>query len=264
MVQGGGDGQNWLCQVSDNGPVVSAEIAYSSTAAVQGTPYMILAVSGTAGDLYEWELVQHTEYQGISVPSMTPSHVDATSWPIVDDAMKESFNHGPPQPKEEKGVLSKIISGLAENIPKIISSVGQKMGGLPALITGLTNLIPMTGGNPMIANQGFSYPMLMAEKERMKLGLGRGSNLVSTPYEQFMREFAQLMVVNGITPEMIITGFSNNPISIEEGQRKMHYSSRLHLLEGSDDDPRHHDDRSKFVITKAPLLRKMSADSSKS
>jgi len=201
MVQGGGDSQNWLCTVTDNGPVVPAEMQFSNTPAVQATPYMVIAVVGTAGDLFEWEVAMHAEWQGPTTPSMTPSHVDATSWPVVDDELKQGFNHGPPQPKEEKGILSRMISSLSEHLPRVIGAVGKGMAGLPAIISGLTNLIPMTGGNPMIANQGFSYPMLMHDKKRIVTGHGRGSNLYDADLTSFQREFSQLCVMNSITPQ---------------------------------------------------------------
>lgn len=203
MIQGGVT-QNWLCQVIDNGPVVPSEMQFSATPVVQATPYMCICVNGTAGDLYEWEISQHAEYMGKIVPAMTPSHVDNTSWPVVDETIKESYNHGPPQAKEEKSVLARIATGLMEQAPKLISAIGSKLGGLPALVTGLTNLIPMTGHNPLAMGQGMSYPMLMSSQERISSGLGRGSNLFSAPFDDFMRLFAMACVEHQISPLDIV------------------------------------------------------------
>lgn len=238
MVQGGGNGQNWLCQVNDNGPVVPAELAFSNTPAVQATPYMVIAIIGTAGDLFEWEAVQHSEYQGPIVPSMTPSHVDEVSWPVVDDEMKQAFNHGPPQPKEEKGILARIGSALSEHLPRVVGAVGKGMAGLPAIISGLTNLIPMTGGNPLIANQGFSYPMLMAQQERIKTQHGRGSNLLSTRKTYFLDELVEACIVHDLTPQMFvetILGKADLPLKYDPDVRqaylrKTHFSIGMNLF----------------------------------
>jgi len=245
MHQGGGTQQNWLCTVTDNGPVVPAEIAFTAASSVQATPYMVIAINGAAGDLYEFEVAQHSEWQGTTVPSMTPSEEDSTSWPVVDEVMKQSFNHGPPQPTEEKGILAKIGSALSEHLPKVVGSIGKGLAGLPAIVSGLMNLIPMTGSNPLIANQGFSYPQLMQHQARITSGHGRGSNLFNTQFDNFLRDLATVCLANKITPFALARSADPNCSDhhFSDSGQLFHYTKKMDVLCAAEHQPTEDDKR---------------------
>lgn len=192
---------SWLVQVTDNGPVVPNEYEFVQASAVQATPYMILAVQGLAGDAYEFEAVQHIEIMGTAVANMTASHTDEADYAVVDKVLKDGYKQGPPQQKEEKGLLAKIGEGIMEYLPKVIQG---GMGAIPAIVQGLMNVVPMTGGNPLLANQGFSYPMLMAAEERVKSGRGFSSNLMISPQKQWNDAFVEACIDNCVEPDTIV------------------------------------------------------------
>jgi len=195
---------SWLIQVTDNGPVVPNEYEFVQATSVQATPYMILAVQGLAGDAYEFEAVQHIEIMGSNVANMTASHTDEDDYAVVDKVLKDGYKQGPPQAKEEKGLLSKISDGIVEYLPKITQMIGGGLSSLPAIVQGLMNIVPMTGGNPLLANQGFSYPMLMAAEEKIKSGNGYTSNLLVSPQKQWNDAFVQACVDNCIEPSTVV------------------------------------------------------------
>lgn len=148
-------------------------------------PCMGVIVIGTAGDKYTVEVVEHLELVGQTVPNETMSHTDPTNFSIVDEKIKESFQTGPPQPKEERGIISSIGDAIGAALPKIQEFMkGGILGSVPTIVKGLMALVPTTGGSPLIANQGFSYPMLMARQARIDAGLGRGSNVARTEEQQ--------------------------------------------------------------------------------
>ena len=209
-----GDKDGWLCQVLDNGPVIEDEIQFKAGSAVQSTPYMILVVNGTAGDLYEFEVVQHCELQGRIVPGMTESHVDETTWPPIDNTIKEAFNHGPPQVEENPGILKAITGAIADQLPRITNLVS---GSVPTIVKGIMGLIPMGGGNMWSGMDGFSkpgVPMLMhspTEKARLDEGLGRGSNLLKNPKDLFFEDLYNLMKMRNISPQILLDLISPDP-----------------------------------------------------
>lgn len=149
---------------------------------------MIICVNGAIGDKYTFEIVEHIELIGTTLPNETASHTDPQNFSIVDSTIKEAFNHGPPQPTEERGIIARIGDAIGNALPKIQSFLSGGMTSVPGIVKGLMALVPTTGGSPMIANQGFSYPMLMARQSRIDAGYARLSNMAKTADETLLRE----------------------------------------------------------------------------
>jgi hypothetical protein len=195
-VHQGESKRNWAIQCLDNGPVLPTEFNFAAASSVQATPYMIIFVAGLAGDRYEFEVVQHCEMIGSTVANKTPSHTDEIDFPVVDDEIKQKFVTGPPQREDTKGILQSISDGIKDTLPKIMEKIGGAFTSLPTIVKGITSLMPMGGHNPMIPNQGFSYPMLMQSEEskqreqaRIKEGRGLGSNLLSAKRDAQIEQF---------------------------------------------------------------------------
>jgi hypothetical protein len=192
----------WLCQVTDNGPVVENEIQFAAASSVQATPYMVIAINGVANDLFQWEACEHIELQGRIVPGMSKSHVDEFDWTVADTTMKDAYQSGPPQAREEGGIVSKIEDALSKASDALINMLP---GGpiVKTIVRGLTNLVPM-GSSGMLGKDGWSGPSLFAAQEhddKVRRGGGRGSNLRKDPLLELSRGFFELAYSQGRTSE---------------------------------------------------------------
>jgi hypothetical protein len=83
---------------------------------------MGFAVSGIAGDGYEFEFFQHLEYVGNIVVNKTPSHADAQAFGKVVEAAKSLTASKPLEPSDAGGFWGAIKEGLQRTMPSIISA----------------------------------------------------------------------------------------------------------------------------------------------
>lgn len=227
-----GHGDNWIIQCLDNGPVLPSETAFTGAAQVWANPYMVLIVFGTAGDNYYFEVDMHLEMIGRVLSNETPSHTDPINFPIVDGAIKEAFETGPPQIEDSKSILTRIGEGISSMVPKIMSTItGFK--ALPPIVEGLLKVVPLTGSNPMLTGMnGFHSNDLMSlddtqkliqhRQERIRNGLHRGSNLYVSPENLFLKEFIRMAVERGINPEDIFSTLF--PAHMEQRRKSLPYS----------------------------------------
>lgn len=118
MERVGGD--EWDMTVCYSGPSIIEDIDFAPTTTPLGNAYFMgIAISGVAGDVYEFELYEHLEYIGISAVSKTPSHLDPKSLQIVAAAKEEAAN-GPLQPEKTASFWDKIKSNMSELLPRVV------------------------------------------------------------------------------------------------------------------------------------------------
>lgn len=220
-----GVGENWVGQVIDNGPVLPSETNFAAAAQVWADPYMVFIATGIAGDQYYFEVVMHVELMGRVVPNETPSHSDPENFPVVDTAIKEAFETGPPQKEDSGGIIKAIGEGISNLMPRIVSTISgiKPLGGI---VDGLMKMIPMTGSNAMLTGlNGWAKPTNLLEKsityrphvlsydvveDRKKIiaeGGGRGSNLWICPKQKWKNDFLDFItewaITNNLTAEQV-------------------------------------------------------------
>lgn len=218
QVQMGED--NWITCL-DNGPAVRSELDFAAASSVQATPYMVIAVQGVAGDLFEFEVVQHCEIEGTIVPNMTESHADDQDFEVIDSVVKANYATGPPQPKEEKGIIAQIGEAMASGIPKIAQLVSGGLTSVPGIVKGILSLMPMGGGHmrpdysldgptrsstgwPMLEKTALSYDVVTFRQARIKDEMGRGSNLRRDPRKEWIESLVDNCIQRGIAPEQLV------------------------------------------------------------
>lgn len=202
-------GDQWTAQVNDNGPATYNEWDFNPVDAPQSQPYFCILLSGLPGDTYTFEACCHVELVGKALPNETVSHTDPINTPLIQDVQRQAFSEGPPQAKDTKGIFHKMIEAVGEYGPKLAKKLlGGGMSFVPSVVQGLMALTPMTGGNPLIANQGFSQPSLMYSdaysKHRALAGNYRGSNISKPKDEQWLDDFAKACVAANYSPSEII------------------------------------------------------------
>jgi len=142
-----GDG-DWDSSVCFSGPVEPAQVEftrvnYPVSQGNSGYP-MCLAFQGVAGDIIEWEAVQHVEYIGTKVPGKTASHADAVAYGKVLEATKSISTIQPIKPSLAEQGKKSFFDRMMETIPTIID-VGSKI--IPGLISSVAtgNPLPLIG-----------------------------------------------------------------------------------------------------------------------
>ncbi len=166
----------WDATVCDSGPVSPTELEYVNTATVQqpsaDAAYLLIAVSGTAGDRYEVEAFQHAEYIGTTVPQKTASHADPASFSKIVETLKGQTAVKPLQPKDGPTLWERFKGFMSESLPSIVEVgagvgnmlLGNEVGGAAMILDGGSKLIGGSYSPP------FRLPPSMQEKVMSPIG----------------------------------------------------------------------------------------------
>jgi hypothetical protein len=120
--------EEWDSYVCFSGPVTPSDVEFQQLEAPLGVAsFLGLVVSGVAGDQYEFEYYQHTEYIGNIVVNKTPSHADAQAFGKVLEAAKGLTKDKPLEPSDAGGFWDRIKEGLSESMPTLLSA-GKAIG----------------------------------------------------------------------------------------------------------------------------------------
>jgi len=146
--------RNWI-SACFSGPSDPDDIDFRPTGLPLGASYPIVAcISGTAGDQYEYEYIQHIEYAGRQALSKTPSHADQKGFDVAIQQVKTVANNKAIEPeKDGPGILSRFVSGMWEHSGAIMEA-GKTLGGILSMdpssvlrtaLTGLTQSSRQSG-----------------------------------------------------------------------------------------------------------------------
>jgi hypothetical protein len=121
-------GDDWDMTVCYSGPSDPAHIEFlNSTTPLNNSIFMIAAVSGAAGDVYETEYYSHIEYIGGIVVAKTASHSDPNAIQIAMAAKAQAVDK-PLQPESLPSMWDTVKSGLREIAP-VVAQVGSSLWG---------------------------------------------------------------------------------------------------------------------------------------
>lgn len=115
----------WDQSVCYSGPVTPSEVEF-----VTGGYYcpgdcpMVIAVSGIAGDQYEVEYYQHTEFIGSVVSGKTKSHADGPAFGKSLEAIKGLAATKPIEPSMLGSVWSSFKNAMSKSLPSIVETIG--------------------------------------------------------------------------------------------------------------------------------------------
>jgi len=136
------DSDEWDIQTCWSGPVTPVELEFVNNTVLSAEPNcMVIVLNGTAGDKYEFELVQHTEFIGTTVPSKTKSHSEPSSFGKIVENTKDFSMTGPIQKNEIPSVWERIKNALSQNLP----AYWEVAKGATKLLTG-----DVAGGGSLI------------------------------------------------------------------------------------------------------------------
>jgi len=114
----------WDSDVLYSGPTTPADLEFQAAAMPlnnsAGARVAVLAVSGTAGDVYEAEVCVHVEYIGTNAAGRTPSHSDVENSGKVLEVVKTTAGTKPLQKADQPGVLDRIRDAITEAAPVIM------------------------------------------------------------------------------------------------------------------------------------------------
>jgi hypothetical protein len=143
--------EDWDSEVNYSGPVDPNEIEFRNVDQPLGLTFAsMIAVSGIAGDVYEFEYYQHSEFIGTVVPNKTPSHADGASFGKAMQAVKTVASEGPITTSSGPSVWNKFVTFMKESLPSIVQiggGIAQAMltkgrGGGSMIMAGAAGLIP--------------------------------------------------------------------------------------------------------------------------
>ncbi len=139
-----GDGE-WDAAVCWSGPVTPQELEYANVNSYADYS-MVMAISGAAGDLYEFEVYEHAEFIGTNVPGKTPSHSAAEAFGKMNATLKASTSdNGPIKPEQKASLWEQFTKAMSESLPGIMQ-VGRGLytslstespAGLPDIVRGV-------------------------------------------------------------------------------------------------------------------------------
>jgi len=119
----------WDSEVCFSGPTTPTDIEFQQSDYPLGINlFMGMAVSGVAGDAYEYEFFQHLEYIGNIVVNKTPSHADAQAFGKVVETSKALTQDKPLQSSDIGGFWNHLKESFISSMPKIISA-GREIYG---------------------------------------------------------------------------------------------------------------------------------------
>lgn len=112
--------EEWDMHVCYSGPADPTHFEYiNSNSPLGNAQFMIIAVSGAAGDVYEFEYYQHTEYIGQLAVAKTASHVDQNVGKILEGVKAFSADK-PLQPKDAPGIWNHVKQAIADSLPQVV------------------------------------------------------------------------------------------------------------------------------------------------
>jgi hypothetical protein len=114
-------GNHWDKAVCYSGPTTISDYEFSAVNQPLLTTFMIVAISGVAGDLYEFEIYQHTEYLGQIVVGKSFSHADPTSFGKVLETVKAATINKPLEPVFAPTLWERFKQKLSDSLPHLIS-----------------------------------------------------------------------------------------------------------------------------------------------
>jgi len=144
----------WDSAVCSSGPVTPQELEWSNSSYIPSPAadagYVLIAVSGTPGDIYEAEVFQHVEYIGTLCSSKSRSHSDPSSYSKIVDTVKNQTAIKPLAPADAPTLFEKFKTALAENLPTIVSTgvgiariaSGDVLGGGAMILSGAAAAAP--------------------------------------------------------------------------------------------------------------------------
>jgi len=132
-----GEGHLWDNEVTYSGPAAPTDVDYTtgSVYPIGNVGFMVIVVTGSPGDVYQVEAVEHLEYVGTKIPSRTLSHFQPNSYAAVLTAAKSEASNGALSPSKEKPFFSKVMDFFAQNLPKAINIAKTVGGAAGALLT---------------------------------------------------------------------------------------------------------------------------------
>jgi hypothetical protein len=114
-------GNSWDKAVCYSGPSTISDYEFSNVIQPFGTTFMIIAISGVAGDLYEYEIFQHSEFLGQVVVGKSMSHADPTSFGKVLETIKTATIDKPLEPVYAPTLWERFKQKLSDSLPHLIS-----------------------------------------------------------------------------------------------------------------------------------------------
>lgn len=127
--------------VKFSGPTLSALTQFSSSSwpgnSGSAIANLFIGIKGVAGDLYEYEYYQHTEYEGSITTGVTPSHVDSSGFAKVVEVFKSLTANTPLNDRNAKSTFYETMSSLGTSAGRMVLDYGaQALAGMisPALI----------------------------------------------------------------------------------------------------------------------------------
>jgi hypothetical protein len=110
----------WDMTVCYSGPSDPAHFEYlNSTTPLNSAQFMVIAVSGTAGDVYEFEYYQHTEYIGQLAVAKTASHVDKNIGAVLEGVKAQTADK-PLQPKDAPSIWNTVKQAISDSLPTVV------------------------------------------------------------------------------------------------------------------------------------------------
>lgn len=124
-------GEEWDTAVCYSGPVAPSDIEFLNSEYPLGLNLFAgIAVSGVAGDNYEFEFYQHTEFIGNIVVNKTSSHADAQAFGKVLESAKALTKDKPLQPNDAPSFWNRLKDGFLESLPQLFSAGKAVMGAI--------------------------------------------------------------------------------------------------------------------------------------
>lgn len=134
----------WDCQMSYSGPVNPTDVDFQpGNTPITSNQFMAIVISGSPGDKYAFELVQHHEYAGSVCVGKTASHADPQLFAKVSETAKSLTESSPLMKEDEPTFWTNLVSNIEKSLPYIVS-IGK--GALRAFEGDLTGLLEVGAG----------------------------------------------------------------------------------------------------------------------
>jgi hypothetical protein len=144
---------HWDMTVCYSGPSDPAHVEFLNSATpLNNTQFMMIAISGAAGDVYEVEYYSHLEYIGLLATAKTDSHVDP-NYGQLQQAAKAVSSDKPLSPASLPTFWDKVKAGIAEVTPMAVqvgSAIYNALKSNPSSTIGRG--VPMSGMLGMAQN----------------------------------------------------------------------------------------------------------------
>ena len=111
----------WDKSLSYSGPAKVEDYKFSGLAQPLQNTFMMIIVSGRPGDLFEYEIWQHTEFLGNPVSGKTRSHADPQTFGKVMETIKGATSDRPIEPFMAPSLWQRFKQSVSDSLPSLAS-----------------------------------------------------------------------------------------------------------------------------------------------